>query len=336
MTDRLLSEILDLLQKEDEFLSVRYNRSWKYKRPDNNIFVLASSLFILFEIKEGLNNNHNNQLFNEIRDLIVASYPLYKNKDDRDTYNFYPTRPSRHFAGGYLMQYFDHFRLPDDIDDTALISLTSQKIKKEIEALQKLTDQFAEELPTGRVYNTWYGKNMPKEQDVCALLNLLYVFYYYQINLSGTDHNTLRYIKESISKIESAPYEIARHYARPSLILYHYARFISRFATVLDTEKQRLVDLTHGQLKTEQNDFHRLVLAITLMKLNGEVIEMDLDDLDLSDGYTFIGAPLGPYQNSIARRLAGKRQSQMFWKSDIHIKMLMIEYLYYKNKLKNA
>ena len=61
----------------------------------------------------------------KITKLVVNNYTQFESATGEKIYNFYPTKPSNHFANGLLFRHFKHFQLPHDADDTALIYLTS-------------------------------------------------------------------------------------------------------------------------------------------------------------------------------------------------------------------
>lgn len=326
MLDLIISEILDLLAKAPTHWSSRENPQLQYFRKDDNIFSLASSLFILQEIEPWLSVKAKENVA-KITPLIQKKYKLYKNKDDRDTYNFYQTVPSKHFPNGYLMQYLDHFRLPDDIDDTALIFATSSKSKEDVEKLKSLTADFAESKTDQTIYNTWYGKSMPKEQDVSTILNLFYLFYSFQLPLNKIDTDSFHFLQAKIAEIESKPFEISRHYAHPALIVYHYARFMYKFSSPLDDKKELLIDIAHRVLKNEKVFMNKLLLHTSLIKFGQTTEPLDMSNLDFKDFYTFIGAPLAPFSGKITKKASSWPITQMFWKSEIHNKALVAEYL---------
>jgi hypothetical protein len=332
MLNRFTSEILEELRKTPKNWALRYNTLWFYKRRENNVFSLASALLILQEIRPKADEDTQKNI-DEIAALITPIFKLYKNKDGRETYNFYQTRPSRHFPNGYLMQHLDHFRLPDDIDDTALITFSLNAAVSEVEKLKALTESFAETFPDGRkIYNTWYGKNMPKEQDVCTILNLFYLIYHHHLPLNKTDMDSFIFLIEKIDLITSRPFEIARHYANPALILYHYARFMGRFSSPLDNSKSRIIEVIYSVLKTEPVFMNRLILETSLLKLREKRPPLDMEDLTFKNFYTFIGAPLAPFSGKIVRKLSRLKATQMFWDSEIHNKALVAEYLVYAQK----
>ncbi len=333
MISVIISEIakkMSEVETSNSTFSVRKNDFWGYKRADDNIFALASTLFILQQNTRYLNNEQK-VIFEKIESQIQAEFAKYQNKDGRLTYNFYQTKPSSHFPNGRFMQRLDHFRLPDDIDDTALIYLTANYTKEQTlwlkNHLTEFTDQYVES-KNGKIYSTWFGKNMPKEQDVCALLNLMYLFFKHQVSLDQTDQNTLEFISNSVNDITKNPFHIARHYGHAALIIYHYARFMSDFShPELDNRKPELIRISKDLLKKEKSALFRMLLETALLKCGEKRNKIDIDLNPEKQFYSFIGAPFAPFQNPATRLIAKNHWSQIFWKSEIHELALRLEYL---------
>ena len=91
----------------------------------------------------------------------------------------------------YLFRHFEHFRIPDDLDDTAFVYLTEAPTEKERLWLKDKLAQHANgtrqwikntypEYRTLRAYSTWFGKTMYIEFDACVLSNILYCIFQYK------------------------------------------------------------------------------------------------------------------------------------------------------------
>ena len=117
------------------FESYRSNKFWRYHRPDTNVFFTAITVFTLNNIKEKL-SLESQKLVEQITDKAVKSYDLFKNKDGLNTYNFFQTNPSQHFPHGNILHRFNYFKIPDDIDDTAMIYLTKPHTQEEAKWLK--------------------------------------------------------------------------------------------------------------------------------------------------------------------------------------------------------
>jgi hypothetical protein len=328
MIKKNISEMLVALQKEGLNLSVRSNPKWAYRRQDNSLFALCSSLFVLQNVEKYFSEKEQ-ILFLELQEKITSLYLLFKNKDGRHTFNFYPTQPSAHFANGYLMRRFDHFRLPDDIDDTALVFLTDNSLKSKFEFLSEHLNQHKH--PSG-VFNTWFGKNMPLEIDICANINMLILFYKNGHQEDIIAKEVLNLLIVSIERIVKTPFILSRHYGHPILILYHYARFMYLFPnTILKTFTSRLVEITTQLLSQNLSYGFRMLAETSLLKWGEKRKKLNIEP-DFKNFYTFIGAPLAPILGE--NTLAFNSFFLIYWHSDMCNNAFNLEYeLIFENSL---
>jgi hypothetical protein len=340
MISRIISQTDDLLNNLAKGLSassIRFNNRWAYQRNDDNLFALASAALLLSQSSPRLNLEQQERLLSQILKLNTF-FEAYKNKDDRETYNFYKTKPSRHFPNGCLMHRFDHFRLADDIDDTALVFLSTNKPKQEVSQLKQLAESHAVTVSLNyhpkRVFSTWFGKNMPADIDVCALLNLLTLFQKHH-ELSGEIvDNTILFLKQEVvsNRIFNQPFWAARHYANVPLILYHYARFMENDNLGYFNElKEFLIEKAKEQILKESVFLNIVLLETSLIKWGIERSKIAIP-LDWQTGfYSFIGAPLGPFEAkfnlSFFSKIAASSLTHIYWKSDLHENAILLEYL---------
>ncbi|MGL4629703.1 MAG: hypothetical protein ACRCVT_00755 [Leadbetterella sp.] len=323
--EKIISEMLLLLDSTAPHFSIRENRFWAYKRQDNSIFGLVCGLFILQENAKKFSPSEIN-LFEQFEKKVRSLYPSFKNKDNKACYNFFPTRPSKHFANGLLMNRFDHFRLPDDIDDSALIYLSSPDLfsqnRTEFLALLKKHQH------SSSVFNTWFGKNMPEETDVCAISNVLVLYKKYAIELDELATKSLEFVLDSLENVNQNPFSVSRHYAQPILILYHYVRLITYYKDhpmiskefVLKVlEMVKLCTRKYPALSAE-----KMLGDICLKKLGESTSYVDYP-LEFSHFYTFIGAPFAPIlgEKSIFSK---SRFFWINWYSPIQNLALRLEY----------
>jgi hypothetical protein len=355
-TNSLLQQIADLQIFETNahfpmgtFPSYRENKRLFYVRPDDNIFATASTVFILNEIKGELPSDER-QIVEKIIQNARDAYSLYQNKDGLDTYNFWKTRPSQHFPHGFVLNKIRHFKLPDDIDDTALIYLTKPHSQEQSLWLkEKLTQhtQLKNE-PKRYVYSTWFGENMPIEQDVCALCNLMYWVFENELPFTEHDEKTVGFLREKIlsGDFKKQPFQTARHYATVPLILYHYARLIYKFdVEQLADCKHVIVSETTALLKGDCSPTERVLLSTVLLKLasEGEVWQQGyIKDEPRKDNsfYSFIGAFVAPYSGNgewrmengkrsgfaLFQRIATHPLTRFSWNCEAHELALQLEY----------
>ncbi|AQG80844.1 hypothetical protein [Spirosoma montaniterrae] len=340
--DIILQRIARLQQPDGLFPSVRRNDYLGYQRADTNVFFTAVTVFTLQQLRPTASAG-TQRLIDAITERAVAAYPRFQNKDGLKTYNFWPTRPSHHFPNGYVFHRFDHFRIPDDIDDTAMVYLTSPHTTTDVQWLHDKLAQHANgvqltirntyaDYRSLRAYSTWFGKNMPIDFDACALSNMLYCLYQYQMPPNQHDTDSLRYLRDVVEsgRYASEPFCCAPHYARTSLIIYHLARLIAAFAPPeLDAIRPRLInDARHLVTKTT-NRIEQIVLLISLLRLGKAVPAIDLSHIeqDFDRFHFFIAGLLTAYENPLLRRFADRPLTQMRWQCEAHNWALIAEYV---------
>lgn len=303
------------------FASQRSNPIWMYRRQDSNIFATASVAFILKGLIKYL-PKYEKEKVEVILNNVLNVFERYSNMHGGLSYNFWQTKPSQHFPGGYLFRHFKHFKLPDDIDDTALVFLVQNRKKEEVATLRDMVIKHSKRLEKDKAfaYNTWFGQKMPKETDVCAISNLLYLFLESKLELVDSDIASISFLAESIAsqRLIKQPFEESRHYGTSTLIIYHFARLMGRFEIPeLEKQKVKLISMAFKVWESEKNMMNKVLLQTALLRL-GEKVDFDAnsDDLKTSDFYPFIGAPFAPFSNPVSKYLAGKPWAIINWECE--------------------
>lgn len=353
---------------EGIFPSFRQNKYLLYKRPDTNIFYTASIVFVLNRIKSYL-PVESQLIIDTITTRAIQNYPAFQNKDGLNTYNFWQTpkngQLSNHFPNGYIFRHMAHFRLPDDIDDTSLIYLTSQATKDEVIWLKEKLQLHAN-LSTGpirkrkvkntfkhykdlKIYSTWFGKNMAIEFDVCALCNLMYLFELYQLPNNEHDIDTYQYLTGVIQRKEfiSHPFQISHNYATAPLVVYHLARLLGEFTkTPLESFRKDLIEITLLLLEIEKVAMNKVILHTSLLKLSrindsgyknriteylkaGSTTNQTIPDPDFC---YFLGPLLSSYEHPVLQFFAPMKITQMGWKCEAHEWVLVLESIIERSK----
>ena len=340
------------------FPSYRHNKYLFYRRPDTNIFYTATIVFILNQIKEKVSAK-SQTIIEHITTKAIKNYPDFQNKDGLKTYNFWKTKPSKHFPNGRIFKHFDHFRIPDDIDDTALIYLTLPHSKEDVLWLkEKVKLHTAPPAPDGGVksrfsnsdnftkgeikiappsgaggaiYSTWFGKNMPIEHDVCALCNLMYLFEKHQLPHNACDEAVFTFLREVIleEKYITNAFEVAHNYATTPLIIYHYARLLGDFEIPqLAVCREKLIYKVKQLLDNEANTMNRVILETSLMKLDKSQKRTNnkLQTPSHKASFTyFIAGLLSSYRNPVLYFFAPFKITQMEWECEAHELALLVE-----------
>ncbi|AKD58735.1 hypothetical protein [Spirosoma radiotolerans] len=341
--DSIIQRIADLQAEMGLFPSFRHNPSIFYRRPDTNVFFTAVTVFTLQHIRSAA-SPESQQLIDHIASRAATAYPIFRNKDGLNTYNFWPTRPSQHFSNGYVFRHFEHFRIPDDIDDTAMVYLTAPPAPAERLWLKEKLSQHANgsqsqrirntypEYRSLRAYSTWFGKHMGVDFDACALSNILYCIYQYDLPRNEHDTDSLAYLRSVVEsgRYVAAPFQCAPHYARTSLIIYHLARLIAAFPIAeLEPIRPRLIADTRSLLTTSQNRVEHLLLATSLHRLGEDVPKINLNGIeqDFATFHFFIAGLLTAYEQPWLRQFADRPLMQMRWQCEAHCWALVAEYV---------
>ncbi|GGD63684.1 hypothetical protein GCM10011514_29630 [Emticicia aquatilis] len=330
------------------FPSYRHNKYLFYRRPDTNIFYTATIVFILNQVK-GKVSAKSQTIIEHITARAIKNYPDFQNKDGLKTYNFWKTKPSKHFPNGSIFKHFDHFRIPDDIDDTALVYLTLPYSTEDTLWLKEKVKQHTHPpAPKGElnesqmgVYSTWFGKNMPIEHDVCALCNLMYLFEKHQLPHNEYDETVFAFLGEVIleEKYITDAFEVAHNYATTPLIIYHYARLLGDFEIPqLEVCREKLINKIKQLLDNELDTMNRVILETSLMKLdkNQRLTRTQNRTADRSEFRTarrtgqnsftyFIAGLLSSYKNPILYFFAPFKITQMEWECEAHELALIVE-----------
>jgi hypothetical protein len=282
-TDDLIQKIAHLQDTanrkyfpEGIFETYRSNEIWRYRRPDTNVFFTAITVFTLNNIKENL-SPESQILVAQITDKAVRSYKLFQNKDGLNTYNFFQTNPSQHFPHGNILHRFNHFKIPDDIDDTAMIYMTLLHTYEDAKCLQnKLithSNNYKQQIKNTfpeyknlKAYSTWFGKDMYIEFDACALSNMIYCQLYFGLELDEHGHDSVKYIQQTIlsNQYIEQPFRVAHQYARTPLIMYHVMRLMNKFhIPALEICREKLErDILYYLQKEDLSFWDRIVLEI--------------------------------------------------------------------------
>ncbi|WP_353721610.1 hypothetical protein [Dyadobacter sp. 676] len=324
------------------FPAQRSNHLIGYRRPDTTIFFSAIIAFTLQSIRKQCSAESQVKI-DSIIPLITANYADFQNKDGLKTYNFWKTKPSRHFPNGRWFRRFEHFRIPDDIDDTAFAYLTTNPTREELIWLkQKLAlhangsklwikNTYPEYKPLP-AYSTWFGKNMYVEFDVSVLSNMLYCILHYKLPLNRHDAASFEYIRSVIQtrRYIDAPFRCAHQYPRTPLIVYHVARLLAAFdPPALQSIRRQLISDTESLLKNTRNRMDRVLLSTSLMRLGVKTERIPVEtftERDFTGFFFFIAGLLTAYENPVLYKLSVNPLVHMHWTCEAHCWTLLAEY----------
>ena len=329
------------------FPAWRGNAALGYRRPDTTIFFTASIVFTLQRLKPLLSEK-NQVLVSEIVQKSLVNYPKFQNKDGLKTYNFWKTKPSQHFPNGHIFRRFDHFRIPDDADDTAMIYLTSaptaeenhwlkQKLALHANDSQRQIQNTYPAYKSLKAYSTWFGKNMYIEFDACVLSNVLYWVFENQLPINQHDTDSLGYIRSVVETnlYLTEPFRCAHQYPRSVPIIYHVARLMGAFEiSELEPIRAKLIEDTQRLLQQPQHPLDQIVLKTSLLRLGVKKANLpafegvtDWQKTDFDGFYFFIAGLLTAYENPVLYRLARSPLTHIRWECEAHAWTLLAEFL---------
>ncbi len=334
------------------FSSFRENKLIGYCRPDNTLFFSAIISFTLQEIAAGSSKPTQDKVRSIINN-VAQNFSGFQNKDGLPTYNFWKTKPSQHFPNGYLFKRSLHYKIPDDIDDTAFVYLLANPNDSKNKWLKAKLVQHANgttqwikntfhDCRELKAYSTWFGDKMYIEFDACALSNILYWVYSSKLPLNQNDTDSLIYIKTIIEtdRYLNQPFYCAHHYTKTPLIIYHVSRLIGAFdPEILRPIKQKLIRDTQDLLENSAVSMDKVLLAISLLRLGERPQYIAVEDFgrnEFDQFYFFIAGLLTAYEHKLIYKMAQNPIFHMNWKCEAHCWLLLAEYHFlYHQKLDN-
>jgi hypothetical protein len=180
-------------------------------------------------------------IINQIVKDGLAQVGLFKNRQGRDTYNFWRTDTPQIFPNAGWLNTFDKSQsLPDDLDDTVILLWAEEASRERAAVVHDTMQLFAntkgktvkntlKAFATLPAYSTWFGKKMPIDFDMAVLCNVLSFVNAYDLKWTSSDAASLQLITTAINNkwhLTKADF-IAPHYAKPAVVLYHIARLLS-------------------------------------------------------------------------------------------------------------
>ncbi len=328
------------------FPTQRLKKELNYLREDSNIFFTAITVFTLRDIRP-LVLESSQAIIDSITEKAAATYALYQNKNGLPTYNFYQTQPSNHFPNGRIMRRTQHFKLPDDVDDTVMIYLITPRSREEhlwlkaklqahANAVKGWTQTGPPQFRKQKIYSTWFGEKMPIDFDASTLSNVLLWVFRNQLPLDEFDQNVLEFIGYTIRSgdYRERPLEASAYYATTPLIMYHVGRLLAEAPVLKDCRSILIHDMKAWKSETFMD---RVMLATTLLRLGedpGDVIpeKWTFETLvEQSRHHYFSIAPILNYYPQ-TRWLTNWKLSHINWECPAHSLALVAEYLALKEQ----
>lgn len=324
------------------FPSQRYHPFLPYKREDDNLFFTVSAAHILQGCIDSFSESEL-KVAESIISAALKTHALFRNKDGLDTYNFWQTTPSRHFPNGWFMHRFNHFKIPDDVDDTSLVYLTENAGKERVSWLREKLQNHANHAYKRAVnplskyrdlkcYSTFFGQKMYIEFDVCVLSNLMRLIlrHYNEEELNEYDRDTLEFICSVIEHDEhlTLPFYSAPNYPTAELILYHVSRLIPHLPDTFRSRVEQRIKANINSLLKHQNGMKRILLENAALKLGMTVSDAEFDATELindSSFYFFHAGMITAFEYTMVQKLASNSLFHLRYTSKALNGALLIE-----------
>ncbi len=289
---QLLTKIQALQQTNTGFPSGIFPSTRVYAYNKNNIKndpnVFFTGLIVLTLKKYQKHcTPYQQSVINKIAKDALAQVGLFKNKQGRDTYNFWRTDSPQIFPNAGWLNKFDKSQsLPDDFDDTVILLWAQEVTRERASAIHDTMQLFAntkgktvkntltafETLP---VYSTWFGKKMPIDFDMAVLCNVLSFVNAYDLPWTRSDSASLQLITTAIQNnwhMRKANF-IAPHYAKSAVLLYHIARLLNtgkqQNMEALMTLKPALLQSADSLLAISKDPLETVLLQSARLQFGG-------------------------------------------------------------------
>lgn len=345
---RMLHEISAEQYQQDSFYfagtfpSHRYYGSPNGKmKQDNNVFFTGLIAMTLREL-QGNFTGEDSTLSHQIRANACASFPKFRHKSGRSTYNFWGTNPSMVFPNSKFLNLFkNRHSLPDDIDDTSILLLAMEADSVTARAAKQLMEQHANTVHYDirntfkkyrriPAYSTWFGKSMPIDFDACVWANTMYFIYRYNMATSRFDSATVQLLDSFIRNREymTHPAYISPHYARSPLLIYHFARLIGRYPIPeLAQHRAQLAADAKELQSVATNDMDRVILSTSLLWLGEPAPEIDLSNVNTDGDFVFFMAGFNSLLPDFGKKMfSGFRLISYYYRCPAYNKVLLLQH----------
>jgi len=321
-------------------------RSWKLsKEPeeDNGIFFTASIVHTLTMLEPYLDIEASLEV-NEIKRKAIANYPKYKSRNDEPTFNFWQTvDPDLPFPNGNKWISNPKMRLPDDLDTSVLIAMSSDQDSVKMGLRTKMITyaerenrdesilKTLEKYEHLKAYEAWFAKEMPQTFDLCVMANAMMFVLSENYPLNQHDLATIELIKQMILDNDHwyRADDVSHHTTSVALILYHVARLMQvDQGGLFEDIKPKVTDDLIFIIQSEASEFEKMLASTSLIRLNGystaninhEELQEELDTFIFFSVKPFLGNPQLSFLNSLVPNIN--------WTSKAYNYTLYLEYLY--------
>lgn len=294
---------------------------------DPNVFFTGLIVLTLKKYQKYCTPFQQGMIHQIAKDAMVSA-ALFKNKQGRDTYNFWRTDTPQIFPNAGWLNTFDKSQsLPDDFDDTVILLLAQEVTRDRAAAIHDTMQLFSntkgktvkntlKAFKTLPAYSTWFGKKMPIDFDMAVLCNVLSFVNAYNLPWTSSDSASLQLITTAIQNnwhMRKAHF-IAPHYAKPAIILYHIARLLNsgkqQNLEALMALKPSLLHSTDSLLTISKDPLETVLLQSARLQFGGTAGDVQVSQtfgiaaIEQSDYPFFIANMASMLPNPLKRPLS--------------------------------
>lgn len=315
-------------------------------KPDYGIFYTGTTCFTLQTISEYLSPAQQN-ISNTILQNAEKAYPYFQNKDGKPIYFFWPTGKAIMPNTWLVKNMTSLISTAEDSDDTVIILMSMFQRNDSINRLAKaIIDSFAntnhrnnkstyKKYSNVAAYNTYLGRNMHSDFDLCVHANVLYFTYANNIPLSKNDTATIELIASILKNNEhiSDGAYVAPYYVRRPVILYHLARLIGTFnIPQLNGFKDTLIRQIKDELEYTKIPMDRVILHTSLLRLGEKTDSLEVQNINditrQDDRFVFYQARAGSQmKRPLKRMFLNSGMLNYYFYCTAYNKALLLEYL---------
>lgn len=306
---------------------------------DENIFFTALIAYLLKSLKQTFSADDQIKIETIIQNSLHA-FSFYQNKHGGSTYNFYQTKPVNQYSGIPFLNKFQALQIPDDLDSTSLIYLTSPKkdhktflsIKSKLESLSydgKPLKSLPKKYGATKAYRTWFATKMNHDMDICVICNVLTLMYENNVKMSEVDLESINFITHIVSEKKhlKQTYLFSPHYKNKTIVLYHITRLISVSNHPSLTSLKPQVSLEIKETLLEKlHPIEKIILNTSLYRIKeNSPFHIQVKENDFDTFYWFYANPFSVSSPLIKAVFSRKLFLHLQYKCKTHNIALLLE-----------
>lgn len=340
----------DTFYQEGLFPSQRIGKKDQYE--DNTLFYSALIANTLMSLSERV-SPEDAELIDSIVLKVQNNMWRYRSRRGRATYNFWQTNPDIPHPNGPAKYQAEKYKIPDDFDDTSMIGLLihdEEEVRQIRQEMIRYTSARKKKVKTAlkpyrrsEAYGVWHADKWKQEFDICVMSNSLRLVFGKGFDLNRYDSATITMIKHMVGQDlhKEKPFLISPFYPRTAIILYHLTSLITADARgFFASLKSKIIQDSYAELRSNTNEWERLILLTSLMKLGespGEQVAYHRLQEGSKEFYWYSANLMSAIGSGILSRRIFKTSSilpSLYWNCEAFNWTLYYEYLTYSREIK--